>query len=993
MIRETIMTLLQSLGINPGNSPMVLIVIAIAQLYSTDSCSILKNCNIPLPFSMSDPSVDITIRRIGSFIRNWPFEKIYSEIIEPNALYPYRLKSGLTVEQKYKYAYSYMLAMQHILKKSKDTQTILEDKGVHFADVHTSIFPSDDPVDEKTETLIAENLGIRYIINPSTTSTNEIQRILSARKAWAIPYDILQEIYSIWRCNRSLFLNTDNSWNTACEHFPDLASRYQDIHVPDLFNLINDNLNDTDPVTFLSVLFSSQSRHSDLEAFYLFQLIYKLSYPRNKTRILLINPPLSIISSLNASNIRDACLIIIPSKSLLDLYRLRFSELTFISSAEIRNNSFNKIICFCRNDHFAQSFQSLNSICQKRRGVSDPVETVHLVTTDADFTKSKTILTEQVSEMYLTHVLRLPAAKYKTNSGKEHQSDTKLLLRFECSSISRDHPVQISELIDIGNGTALFAPFTPCIPCHEILSSGKTLKGIYGDGKKELLNNSKQKDKSNQKKGIYVFSNDVLFRYTIDKDTNNNGYIGVVFFEMDNKTDDLRFDIHRLTEEEIFKEIELIPFSDRKRKPRLLSFLKQRIMDHSIQNPCLKTIWCILHDDLMRDIDGIYNYYLCNDIFSPDHIDMSSLQIQYSRNDCEAAILADYNEKWDTIDICILRQLKFLLNRASEEGFDANTLTIAEMIKARNRKGARKSNTLKQLRKKVLFSEEQLNIVIPSYKNVFCADVNVDYNSFFADAYSILRVFLPLDPDEWAALDMGDYSLINQTRFMGLNIYKSIGENDQIIMFSDSGKKQKLRLIPPGDKLEEIIKLYFAGLKQIDPHACDNDRPFLQVMSGSTLRRLSLKEIKALDDTIDKRSGRRNYHQIVELADGTIVDLGNKKGSILKSNFKYKVKKIGFTEAERYYGLGQKAKKPLDVNYTDSANPYLLMDYAKKTDRWVCDTLNQQQPTECNSRQTTIIRIPPDCQCSIDLSGLEFGINCTAYFIQTNADNIGKDET
>ena len=99
-------------------------------------------------------------------------------------------------------------------------------------------------------------------------------------------------------------------------------------------------------------------------------------------------------------------------------------------------------------------------------------------------------------------------------------------------------------------------------------------------------------------------------------------------------------------------------------------------------------------------------------------------------------------------------------------------------------------------------------------------------------------------------------------------------------------------------------------------------------------------------------------------------------------------KKYGFTDAERYYGLGQKAKKPLDNNYIDSGNPYLLMDFAKKTDRAICDALNHNQIMKPNCRKVIMIRIPPNSTCSIDLNRPEFGLNCTAY----TTTNQGKEK-
>ena len=200
----------------------------------------------------------------------------------------------------------------------------------------------------------------------------------------------------------------------------------------------------------------------------------------------------------------------------------------------------------------------------------------------------------------------------------------------------------------------------------------------------------------------------------------------------------------------------------------------------------MKTLWCTMHDDLIHDVDEKYNFYFCKDeLFSPNHIAISKLHAHdYTREECEKAILTDYGESWDTVDITVLRQLKHLLNRASEAGIDVNTRSIAEILSARNRMKRRRDNSLKQLRKKVLFSQEQLNVVIPSHKCVFNSDCTVDYNTLFADVFAMLRIFhSSVDPDEWCALDMGDYRMITDTHFMGLHIYKAIDEMEQIYLF------------------------------------------------------------------------------------------------------------------------------------------------------------------------------------------------------------------
>lgn len=462
-------------------------------------------------------------------------------------------------------------------------------------------------------------------------------------------------------------------------------------------------------------------------------------------------------------------------------------------------------------------------------------------------------------------------------------------------------------------------------------------------------------------------------------------------------------------------------------KPEIVEDIRSAINERRKKDkkfiPSLKALNYIFQR-LLAEGRYAYNPKLCQEMFSMSHPKLSTLipDSSCTQETYVNAVREAYPEKvkkcpecdWTNsskTDICekcsadiskikstsndrlyhdLFKQILLILRVASDYDFPVDTSPIRNLVEeyaSRTRLSPEQQAARNALALKAFTDEQELRIA----EFIFQRNENMTVNDMAKRMYSIIRYFLPCEPDEIRALNWGDYIRFNDINLSSLIIYKKATDNpDKPEFYANTGKKLKFRHLPVPDLLVPMFEIYKQMLLALDPEACFPEKPLLQLTekSNGKLQRITSKQTSIYDKFLNQASGRKDIHQEKTLPgkkNDSRTDLFNKRSRLFESNWKYRVKEVGMTNGESSYLRGVQASTTYDIHYCDYSNQFILLMMALKLNRWVNQVLLSVSSSDLlihgQKQQMTYCRLSDFSEkAALEITGCNYGAKVTITY-------------
>lgn len=441
--------------------------------------------------------------------------------------------------------------------------------------------------------------------------------------------------------------------------------------------------------------------------------------------------------------------------------------------------------------------------------------------------------------------------------------------------------------------------------------------------------------------------------------------------------------------------------------------------------PTLKALAFYFQDDLKETYPHAFDPVLCRQVFDVNHKALIRLVPDEKATEAayREAVMESFPDRIKKCPVCnavcsakestcntcgntlkgvkaekndkryrqIFKQMKMILRMAAENQIPvsiAHVRSLEEEYASSERLTPEQQQARNALAMKAYTDEQEKKIA--EYLFVKKGSAALSANELAKRIYCILRYFYPCTAKEIRALTWGDYERTGADKLHALVIYKERDEKDKIVLYADTGRSLKFRMLPIAPLLTELIGVYRKALKGMDPEACEPGKPLIQMTDedNHVLHLISSKQASSLEVLLDKISGRKEMNQektLPGLNGGRKTNLSQTRRELLKSNWIYRVKEVGMTNGESSYLRGVSADTTYDNHYCDYSNQFVQLMMALKINRWINQLLIEHTGKETimdgQHQQVSFYRFTkPDKEITMKFRGNRYGIKATITY-------------
>ena len=722
-----------------------------------------------------------------------------------------------------------------------------------------------------------------------------------------------------------------------------------------LFDLAAWNLKEEKASKVIRSVFYNKSRNvSAFECGFLYEIFMRSL--RSDDKILIVNPSpdyiLRYVSDKYFSH--DKTYFAVADDTIAFLYNQEFSTQNVMPFSKIHKLVGISRVLIMSRDWPVDKMEALMSCLKTCQDFAQIYATLPNAMFDSEPEKWKKYLRE--TTCLIRNVMLLPTGVTTKNANRK-----KVLVRLEKYSAAVEHnpDIYFSTAVLGPDQRLYFTPTSRVVTASDFFNSGLTIRSLYQ--RAALIDIGPPKKERRKPAERYVFSKEIIIRYTILKNRKNR-YAGKAYYcsILDTHkrgkplTETIEKGLRSHTEQGVLTRLEEVPFDDRVESVIIEDILQAYAGEKSTLS--LKTVWFCLRSMLLRK--RRYDDSIAKSLFCGESQELSNL--------CpSAAFEADFTNAMESIfgqaaDDILLKyweQLSLILDSAVE-GKYLKVNPLERLLREMSTRATRAQREVRNALSKKTFTHEEEEKILA----YICGETRKSYGPRHAKRYEVDSVCLAGAICLYTGMEFREVCALTwrDLQCTELDTYQFA-----ITKLAPSGKTagsdlskqawKAFRLLPLVPELSEMLiarKNYLLAVCHLsekelngtpiilraDPAGTQAQPLKLEGCSPQTLARKCKKVI----DVAEIQS------QILLLPDEINPlesDLAKYQGNIFRTNFKYRANHTcGLTRGEINYILGISPPDTFSRHYCDYTNDFIQLAMAHKLQRWTASFQSLGKP-------------------------------------------------